>query len=176
MPGVVSTTVGYTGGKAGGPTYRTVCSGDGHTEAIKVEFDPAVISYEELMRRVVTQASTASAKAQYKSAIWGLDAEQEACAIRVASELGKKGLAVLPATTFHDAEEYHRTRAHSRAHTHPQSCCPPTTHPPRAQKSTTRSSDGNALGDGIDGAPQIAAWNQHPQITLCLCGAHPSHP
>ena len=43
----MSTRVGYTGGKTENPTYGTVCGGDGHTEALKVEFDPRVISYDD---------------------------------------------------------------------------------------------------------------------------------
>ena len=56
IPGVVNTVVGYTGGTTANPTYNTVCRNDGHTEAIKVEFDPGVISYEELMRTFFSEA------------------------------------------------------------------------------------------------------------------------
>jgi peptide methionine sulfoxide reductase MsrA len=41
-------SVGYTGGQAASPTYRTVCAGDGHTEAVRLVFDPKVLSYEEV--------------------------------------------------------------------------------------------------------------------------------
>ena len=63
MEGITSSTVGYTGGEHGEPSYDTVCRGDGHTEAIKVEFDPAVISYERIMRKVLAQASGPPRKA-----------------------------------------------------------------------------------------------------------------
>ena len=46
----MSTRVGYTGGDTDAPTYGSVCGGDGHTEAMKVEYDPAVISYEDLLK------------------------------------------------------------------------------------------------------------------------------
>lgn len=41
--------MGYTGGASGAPTYGSVCAGDGHTEALKIEFDPDVISYDSLL-------------------------------------------------------------------------------------------------------------------------------
>jgi peptide-methionine (S)-S-oxide reductase len=49
LPGVVKTRVGYTGGSTSNPTYETVCRGDGHTEAMRVWFDPSVMSYEALL-------------------------------------------------------------------------------------------------------------------------------
>lgn len=104
---MISTAVGYTGGTAPNPSYNSVCRGDGHTEAIQVEFDPAQVSYEELMRRVVGQA-TLGGKPQYQSAVWAADAEQAACAKKLAAEMGKGGLPVMPAAAFHLAEEYHQ--------------------------------------------------------------------
>lgn len=50
LPGVVSTRVGYTGGTNQEPTYQSVCSNDGHTEAIQVHFDKQAVSYEDLLR------------------------------------------------------------------------------------------------------------------------------
>ncbi len=50
LPGVLSTRVGYTGGSKPNPTYNSVCSGDGHTEAVKVEFDPHELPYEGLLK------------------------------------------------------------------------------------------------------------------------------
>lgn len=50
LPGVLSTRVGYTGGSKPNPTYDSVCSGDGHTEAVKVEFDPHELPYEGLLK------------------------------------------------------------------------------------------------------------------------------
>ena len=64
IDGIVSSAVGYTGGSSAAPTYNSVCRGDGHTEAIKLEFDPAVISYEEVMRKVLAQAYGGGGKSQ----------------------------------------------------------------------------------------------------------------
>lgn len=50
LPGVVKTRVGYTGGTAPNPSYNSVCAGDGHTEAMRVWFDPSVITYEQLLQ------------------------------------------------------------------------------------------------------------------------------
>lgn len=51
LPGVYSTAAGYTGGYTPNPTYREVCSGEtGHAEAVRVVYDPSVISYEQLLR------------------------------------------------------------------------------------------------------------------------------
>lgn len=107
IDGVVSSSVGYTGGTTGNPDYKTVCRGDGHTEAIKIEFDPAVISYEEIMHLVLPQAA-AGGKVQYMSAVWALDGEQEKVAKKVAAGMGKAAIPILPAGAWHDAEEYHQ--------------------------------------------------------------------
>lgn len=50
LPGVLKTRVGYTGGNAQNPTYGSVCSGDGHTEAMRVWFDSKQVSYEQLLQ------------------------------------------------------------------------------------------------------------------------------
>lgn len=53
LPGVYSTAAGYTGGYTPNPTYREVCSGDtGHAEAVRIVYDPSVISYEQLLQTV----------------------------------------------------------------------------------------------------------------------------
>jgi len=108
LPGVISSSVGYTGGKSATPTYQSVCRGDGHSEALRVEFDPSVISYEELMKRVLEQASNRQTKPQYMSAVWVQDEEQQRIASSVASKLGKGGVPILAASKWHDAEEYHQ--------------------------------------------------------------------
>ena len=108
MQGVVSSYVGYTGGQSEKPTYNSVCRGDGHTEALKLEYDPSVVSYEELMHLVLRQASAGHTKPQYMSAVWAQNKEQAAIAQKVAKELGKESVPVLEAAPWHDAEEYHQ--------------------------------------------------------------------
>jgi len=105
---VESTSVGYTGGTNDQPTYNSVCRGDGHTEALKITYDPKVISYEDVMKQVLPEASPFKAKKQYMSAVWALNPEQEKIAKKVAKELGKDQVPILPATPWHDAEDYHQ--------------------------------------------------------------------
>jgi len=104
----VRTTVGYTGGTSSSPTYDSVCSGDGHTEALKVEYDPSVLPYEELMRTVLQQADPDSWSVQYQDAVWPQNEEQREIARSVAQRLGKARVPILDATPWHDAEEYHQ--------------------------------------------------------------------
>ena len=72
----MATRVGFVGGpsSAPSPTYDSVCDGDGHTEVVRVSFDPEVISYDEILAEFWDQsgsrATKARAKSQYKSAIW----------------------------------------------------------------------------------------------------------
>ena len=106
---MVRTSVGYTGGTEANPTYDTVCRGDGHTEAIKVEFDPNIISYEQLMLTFFSEAGHGGGKAQYQSAVWALSEQQAAVAQKVATEKHST-VPVLKPTQWWDAEEYHRAR------------------------------------------------------------------
>ena len=99
--------MGYTGGKSENPTYQSVCRGDGHTEALRLEYDPDIISYEELMRIFYSEAHGGRCKAQYKSAVWAQNKEQEEVAKRVAKAAGSD-VPVLEAHTWYDAEEYHQ--------------------------------------------------------------------
>lgn len=117
----MNTVVGYTGGSNPNPTYRSVCSGDGHTEAIMVEFDPTQVSYETVMRRVLKQAHGGGwGGKQYQSAVWYQSDEQAAIARKVAKELGKTSVPVLPGKKWTDAEKYHQhyygTRKRGTAH------------------------------------------------------------
>lgn len=103
--------MGYTGGSAQNPTYKSVCGGDGHTEAIRLVFDPKVISYDQLIKKVLSQASGSTRqKTQYMSAVWAHDEEQAAAAKRAAVELKKTTVPILASkeTRWYDAEEYHR--------------------------------------------------------------------
>ena len=71
--------MGYTGGDTEAPTYGSVCSGDGHTEAIKIEYDPDVISYDSLLSMFWEEHNPSGykPKVQYKSAIWPTTEAQE---------------------------------------------------------------------------------------------------
>ena len=103
--------MGYTGGSAQNPTYKSVCGGDGHTEAIRLVFDPKVISYDQLIKKVLSQASGSTRqKTQYMSAVWAHDEEQAAAAKRAAVELKKTTVPILASkeTRWYDAEEYHQ--------------------------------------------------------------------
>mmetsp|Transcript_52246 Transcript_52246/g.117364 ORF Transcript_52246/g.117364 Transcript_52246/m.117364 type:complete len:129 (-) Transcript_52246:405-791(-) len=111
MQGVVNTWVGYTGGAAPDPTYKSVCSGDGHTEALRIEFDPETLSFERLITRYFADPHVRSTygreKPQYRTAIWAQTREQEEIARRVGGESGKL-VPILPASPWYDAEDYHQ--------------------------------------------------------------------
>lgn len=106
--------MGYTGGDAANPTYKTVCAGDGHTEAMQVEYDPDVISYEELLDHFWREHDYISPaySEQYKSAIWTNDEKQAAAAAaaKAEREAGGRRVAtdVAPAKAWYDAEAYHQ--------------------------------------------------------------------
>eukprot|EP00747_Dinoflagellata_sp_TGD_P170046 gnl/TRDRNA2_/TRDRNA2_200600_c0_seq1.p2 gnl/TRDRNA2_/TRDRNA2_200600_c0~~gnl/TRDRNA2_/TRDRNA2_200600_c0_seq1.p2 ORF type:complete len:122 (+),score=24.67 gnl/TRDRNA2_/TRDRNA2_200600_c0_seq1:467-832(+) len=103
--------VGYTGGQNEAPTYNSVCRGDGHTEALKVWFDPDKLSYEELLDAYFAMHSPyPGGKTQYKSAIWYHDLEQKK-AVETAMkkhQVPSAALETKPAQQWHDAEEYHQ--------------------------------------------------------------------
>jgi peptide methionine sulfoxide reductase msrA/msrB len=118
--GVISTTVGYIGGHKGNPTYEEVCHGDtGHAEAVKVVFDPDIISYEELAKLFFeihdpTQVNRQGPDVgeQYRSEVFYLNDEQKTIAeklIRILKDKGYKiATKVTKASTFWKAEEYHQ--------------------------------------------------------------------
>jgi peptide-methionine (S)-S-oxide reductase len=123
VPGVVSTRVGYTGGKMEKPTYKDVCSDQtGHAEAVEVTYDPGKVSYEKLLdlfwslidpTEVDRQGPDSGS--QYRSAIFYHSPEQEAAAKASKEKLGQSGkyrrpiaTAIEPADTFWQAEDYHQ--------------------------------------------------------------------
>lgn len=109
MPGVTKTVVGYTGGKAPSPTYESVCGGDGHTEAIQIEYDPQKIKYEDLLQTFYKGCSADSrGQIQYKSAVWVHSDEQRKVVEDSAQKHGKANLQVMDAQKWHDAEGYHQ--------------------------------------------------------------------
>jgi peptide-methionine (S)-S-oxide reductase len=121
LPGVVRTTVGYTGGSADEPTYEQVCGGrTGHAEAVEVEFDPAAISYEQLLDTFwETHNPTTRNRqgwdigSQYRSAIFVHDELQHDAAV-ASMEARQRGLKreivteLVPAGRFWAAEDYHQ--------------------------------------------------------------------
>jgi peptide methionine sulfoxide reductase msrA/msrB len=123
VPGVLSTAVGYAGGKTKNPTYGQVCSSTtGHAESVQVTFDPTEVSYEALVRYFFsihdpTQIDRQGPDqgTQYRSAIFYHDDSQRETARKVMDEIEasgkyKKNLAteLLPSPTFYKAEEYHQ--------------------------------------------------------------------
>lgn len=107
---MTNTWVGYCGGKNTNPTYESCCGGDGHTEAIKIEYDPAVVSYEKILDIFFRDSSGHSGgSVQYKSAIWTHSEEQKKIALDVATQLGKASrLDILDEAPFYMAEDYHQ--------------------------------------------------------------------
>jgi peptide methionine sulfoxide reductase msrA/msrB len=120
VPGVISTTVGYTGGHVDHPTYKQVCTDrTGHAEAVEVIYDPSKASYEQLAKLFFethdfTQLNRQGPDIgkQYRSAIFYLNEEQKEIAARLISTLKKKGYDVktelTPASKFWPAENYHQ--------------------------------------------------------------------
>ncbi|HSW81273.1 MAG TPA: peptide-methionine (S)-S-oxide reductase MsrA [Candidatus Saccharimonas sp.] len=121
VPGVVLTTVGYTGGHVANPTYEQVCTHTtGHAEACKIEFDPTVISYRDILRQVFRMHDPTQVGGQgpdigddYRSAIFYLDETQRKTAEEVKANLQpnfKKPIVteIIPASEFYVAEEYHQ--------------------------------------------------------------------
>merc|ERR1712216_487045 len=106
--------MGYTGGTNSRPSYQSVCAGDGHTEAIEVEYDPEQVSYDELLDNFFAMHWPMPTNTQYKSAIWFHSEDQKASAERVLKQQGArdaelpKCVEVAEVRDFHDAEDYHQ--------------------------------------------------------------------
>ena len=123
LPGVVSTTVGYTGGTTKDPSYEEVCTGrTAHTEAVQIEFDPGKVRYEDLLELfwrmhdpTTLNRQGPDVGTQYRSAIYFYTPAQEAAAKRSKDLLDKSGIfgapivtEILPVGPFYRAEEYHQ--------------------------------------------------------------------
>jgi peptide-methionine (S)-S-oxide reductase len=123
VPGVQSATVGYAGGTTTSPTYQQVCSGrTGHAEVCLVEYDPAVVTYDQLLDVFwsIHDPTTLNRQGpdvgeQYRSAIFYYTPEQEAAAKASKEKLDKSGkfkrpivTQIAPAPEFYRGEEYHQ--------------------------------------------------------------------
>lgn len=120
LPGVLKTEVGYSGGALANPSYEAVCRKDtGHVEVIRVVFDSAVLSYENLLKfffeihdPTQTSGQGPDLGPQYASVIFYYDTEQQKIAQGVVALLAEKGYAVAtqlhPVTIFWPAEKYHQ--------------------------------------------------------------------
>ena len=123
VPGVISTTSGYTGGKLANPSYEQVSGKDtGHLEAVEIVFDPAKVSYEQLVEHFWRTIDPTDAAGQfcdkgppYRTAIFALDGAQLAAAQASKAALDKSKPFAAPIVTqvlmgapFYRAEEYHQ--------------------------------------------------------------------
>ena len=122
LKGVEAVVPGYTGGTVPEPTYKQVCSGEtGHAEAVQVTFDPAAISYEDLLHvffklhdPTTLNRQGADVGTQYRSAIFYHNEAQKEVADRVIREVDESRIydspivtQVAPATDYYEAEDYH---------------------------------------------------------------------
>jgi peptide-methionine (S)-S-oxide reductase len=123
LKGVQSVESGYAGGRSPSPTYDEVCSGrTGHAEVVRIVFDPAVVSFRDLLRVFFTihDPTTKDRQGndvgtQYRSVIFCQTPEQRVDAEAVVAELGRNGVWRAPivteiaaAETFYPAENYHQ--------------------------------------------------------------------
>jgi peptide-methionine (S)-S-oxide reductase len=123
LRGVEKVESGYAGGHVHNPTYRQVCDGrTGHAEVVQLTYDPAVITFRDLLDVFFTihdpttlNRQGADEGPQYRSIVLYHTPEQRAEAERAIAELGESGLyrdpvvtEVAPLTTFYKAEEYHQ--------------------------------------------------------------------
>jgi peptide-methionine (S)-S-oxide reductase len=123
LRGVERVVSGYAGGQVPNPTYERVCSGTtGHAEVVQITFDPAVVSFRDLLHVFFTihdpttpNRQGADIGTQYRSAVFYHTPEQQADVQEVVRELAAAKVwdasivtEIVPFTTFYPAEEYHR--------------------------------------------------------------------
>ncbi len=124
VKGVTDVAVGYEGGTLANPTYRDVCTDrTGHAEVVEVDYDPAQVSYQELLQVFWSNHNPTTlnrqgpdAGTQYRSAIFYHTPEQATAAEASKAQLEQSGkfkrpivTQVVPASTFYRAEEYHQS-------------------------------------------------------------------
>ena len=136
--GVRSTTVGYTGGTTMNPTYEEVCTDKtGHAEAVQVEYDPSVVSHEDLLKVFWESHDPTTPNrqgpdfgSQYRSAIFYHDEKQKTAAMASRDKLqssdrfNKKHIVTEIATAkeFYRAEDYHQQYLQKRGLAHCRLC------------------------------------------------------
>jgi len=123
VKGIESVVSGYSGGKVKNPTYREVCSGlTGHAEVIQVKFDPALISYSEVLEifwnthdPTTLNKQGADEGTQYRSVVFYHSESQKQTAEDYKKQLDKSGVyknpivtEISPFTVFYPAEDYHQ--------------------------------------------------------------------
>ena len=133
VPGVVATTVGYSGGTFENPTYKDVCSGKtGHAEVVEVEYDPSKVSYDDLLHVFWENHDPTTPNRQgwdvgeqYRSAIFFHTPQQESAARASKEKLERSGkyrrpivTEITPASTFYRAEDYHQQYLEKRGAAH----------------------------------------------------------
>src|SRR3977135_2361269 len=131
VKGVAATAVGYSGGHFPNPTYKDVCSGrTGHAEVVQVEFDPAAVSYDDLLKvfwenhdPTTLNRQGPDIGAQYRSAIFFHSPEQlvearaspDAVQVKFPRPIVTQ---IVPATEFWRAAEYHQQYLEKRVQSH----------------------------------------------------------
>ena len=133
VKGVTSTTAGYMGGTLKSPTYRDVCTDKtGHAEVVQIDFDPSVVSYNDLLRifwethnPTTPNRQGPDEGTQYRSVIFFHTPEQEAAARASMEELERAKVfmrpivtEIVPAQEFWRAEDYHQKYLEKRGISH----------------------------------------------------------
>ncbi|HKP72903.1 MAG TPA: peptide-methionine (S)-S-oxide reductase MsrA [Pyrinomonadaceae bacterium] len=133
IKGVKETQVGYLGGTMANPTYRDVCTGrTGHAEVVQVEYDPAVVSYDDLLNVFWENHNPTTLNrqgpdigTQYRSAIFYHDEAQREAAEASKQRLETSGrfrnaivTEITPASEFYRAEDYHQQYLEKRGLSH----------------------------------------------------------
>src|SRR3569623_1779112 len=116
VPGVVEPRVGYTGGHTKNPTYEDTSSGStGHAESLELKFDPAKVSYAQLLTLFFKMHDPTTANrqgndagTQYRSAIFFHGDQQKQTALALMQRIEKSGATSVVAGVFYPAEDYHQ--------------------------------------------------------------------
>ena len=123
LDGVIEVLSGYMGGHTENPTYEDVCSGtSGHTEVVRVTYEPDIVSYEKLLEvfwmnidPTTIQGQFADIGSQYRPEIFYISDEQKTAAEKSKKELDESGrfdspivVEITPASKFYPAESYHQ--------------------------------------------------------------------